>query len=69
MAYTFTFTQEEVQIILLGLGELPLKNAVGLFSKMQQILAKKAQEEIDAAVDSRDMPSGQTMPPDNYRGD
>ena len=36
---------------------------------IQSLQAAKTQTEFDAAVDARDMPSGQTTPPDLLRGD
>lgn len=38
-------------------------------ANIQALQAATMQMQFDAAVDARDMPSGQTMPPDLLRGD
>jgi len=79
MKYTFTFTQQEIQIISAGLGEIPLKTSIVLFSKIQNDIIKQdneqaislatIQRQFDASVDANDMPSGQTKPKDEFTGD
>lgn len=55
MDYLINFTQQEIQLISLALGELPLKISLNLFSKIQQ-----AVDEADrtSAVDVEDLLNG-----------
>jgi hypothetical protein len=41
MEYTLTLTQQDVQIIINGLGELPLKVAANTFAKLQKQVAEQ----------------------------
>jgi len=54
MEYTIKFTEQELNIILAALGELPAKNTIDLIMKikdeaMLQISQAPAEEEDDAA--------------------
>lgn len=46
MEYDLKLTQQELQTIYLGLGELPLKLSLNVFSKLQH--AQKTQEDANA---------------------
>jgi hypothetical protein len=39
MQYQITLTQQEAQVVILALGELPMKSVLGLFNKLQQSFA------------------------------
>jgi hypothetical protein len=43
MEYEIKLTQQEAQIIFMGLGELPIKVGVNLLIKLQQEIAKQDQ--------------------------
>jgi len=43
MNYGFTFTTEQVNLILLGLGELPAKQSLSLIQKIQIDATKQEQ--------------------------
>lgn len=74
MEYEIKLTQQELQVIQMGLGELPLKLGINLLGKLQQEVARQdtekampiaeLQKQFDAAVDARNMPSG-AKPPQN----
>lgn len=83
MNYKFTLDQSEVQILAMGLSELPLKTSGALFTKIQRVVTeqdsaraasvaevnRRVQMAFDAAIDARDMPTGQVAPSDVYAGD
>ena len=46
MEYTVTFTQQEIQLINMALGELPMKMTLNLFGKIQQEI--KRQDDVQA---------------------
>ena len=35
MEYKFTVTQQELNMIIIGLGELPAKHVIGIISKLE----------------------------------
>jgi hypothetical protein len=41
MTYQLTLTQQEIQVLTMGLGELPLKLSANLFSKIQQAVSEQ----------------------------
>jgi hypothetical protein len=47
MTYDFILSQQEAQLVLVGLAELPLKTSGALYSKIQQ--AAIAQDQARAA--------------------
>lgn len=44
MEYTIKLTQQEIQVIQMGLGELPLKLGINLLGKLQREVAKQDAE-------------------------
>lgn len=52
MEYTITVTQQEIQILFQGLGELPLKATLNLFAKMQ---AQVSEQDAANAVPLEEM--------------
>lgn len=62
MDYKFTFTQQEVMILMAGLGELPLKHSANLANKIarsqqeQDNRGAMSIDELMATVDQRPDP-------------
>jgi len=52
MNYSFTFTMEQVNLILLGLGELPAKQSLNMIGYIQQEAAKQEQAAQQSAPES-----------------
>lgn len=46
MEYDFKFTQQEMQILVMALGELPAKHSLALIAKLQ--VGQKQQDEAKA---------------------
>lgn len=49
--FTFTFSLEETNIVLEGLGKLPLERSITLYSKVQNEGNRQAQEKQKATSD------------------
>ena len=57
MEYTITFTQQEIQLISMALGELPMKMTLNLFGKIQQEV--KRQDDSQAVPVANLFPRGE----------
>jgi len=60
-----SFNDQQLEIIHAALGELPHKYAAPLIAHIN----KQIQEQFNAAVDRRNLPSGATAEPDEFAGD
>ena len=49
--YSFEFTEQEANLILTALGELPAKASIGLITKLQVEAQKQPQSKQDGALE------------------
>lgn len=60
MEYKLNLTQQDIQVIFMGLGELPIKIAVNLLGKVQ---AQVAEQDKQNATSLEDLSFSEIQPP------
>lgn len=62
--FSLIFSQDQLNVLNQALVDLPFKTAAPLI----QHINAQLQRQFEASIDSQDVPSGQTTPPDNFTG-
>lgn len=60
MEYKINVTQQDLQVLFMGLGELPVKIAVNLLGKLQ---SQVAEQDSKSAVSIEDLGLSEIQPP------
>lgn len=61
-SYTLTLTAQEMQVIVDGLGDLPLKRALPVWSKIQRQVEEQERQPADSRAPSTTAPPGPAGP-------
>jgi len=64
MKYQIELTQQEAQVIIMGLGELPIKIGVNLLMKLQQKIVKQDADKAIPVSELRMYDEGDALDPD-----